>query len=1337
MTVRRACCGVGLAILLTGALAWPGRAQAAACATTACGSANSVTFNGTPLTFAGASTNGTVRSEIWYLVAPPSGAHNVVVTAPNATAVTATSMSFTGVDQTTPLGSVGTAIGTGTTAQVSATAAAGEAIFDVVGAVGTTAPTVSGSTQTSRQTNTTASGLDHVVVGSSTAYGTGSATTMQWTISSADWAHAAVPIKAATALTGVTVADLTATLQPDGVLVQWSDGYEPSSLGFYVFRSDGNGPRTQLNAAILDGGALGGGAQSFAWKDSAAGWGGTASYWIEDVGIDGSQTWFGPVYARPQSITTPDGGMPGPSGAGGAPAIITGPTGAPASSDATPAGGCAVAGRGPRAAALQLFLLVGLIAGVGRRRRLGALFFAHVLAAGATGVLTMTPRRAAAAGGITVDATATGTGQSGLTFSHTMGSAANGLLVVGVVVPINCDDTTTDGANCASCGATCATDVGSSLASGLLGLWHFDEGSGNSSSDASSNGNTASLVGTAWTSGYAGDSVETNGTSTSYVQATIGSWFGGNNTLSVSAWTYVTANSNGPVVGITTVPGGGGWNMPFLSVAGSTVYGWLWQVNGNNPLSTTVSLNAWHFLAITYDPNGGGAGVGKEIFYVDGTAVASGTGTYGPSGAVDYFSTVIGGAKPGGVNSYLLGKVDEVRAYNRTLSAADITSLYGARLACSGSTCAACSSGETACSGTCVTTSTDNNNCGSCGHACNTAGGESCIAGVCSCSSGTDCSGTCVDITTDPNNCGGCGTACGMPTGTAIDTSLTGRWHMDEGSGSSTADSSGNGNTASFTGTPTWTTGYSGKGVTFDGATNYSTANLGTYFGTNSALTASAWVYATSTTSGPIFGVSAIPAGNVWDMPFLSIAGSTVYGWLWQVNSNNPLSATVGLNAWHFLAITYDPNGAGGGVGKEIFYVDGVASSSGTGNYSPSGSVDSWITYIPGAVPSGVSAYLQGTIDEVRAYGRALSAAEIKILYNARQTCSASTCGGCTGGEALCTGDCTDKTIDPANCGSCGTACNTSGGETCISSSCNCASGTDCSGTCKDTTSDNANCGTCGHTCSSVTCASCGSGMSGLWHLDEGSGSTAADSSGNGNGATLNSSPSWTTGYSGSGSALTFNGTSYMTATLGSWWGSNNTLSASAWVYATSSTNGPIFGVTNQLPGTNWDMPFLSINGSTVYGWLWQVNGNTPLSATVSLNAWHFLAITYDPNGGGSGVGQEIFYVDGVASASGTGTYSPSMGTDYLTTQIQGAKPTGVNSILTGTIDELRGYTRVLSAGEISLLYNARQSCSGSSCGGCPTGTTDCGSNVCQNTACGACGSPCSGTQQCVSGTCM
>ncbi len=1307
----------------------PGTVRAAACGggTTACSGSTGVSYNGVAMTLYGAATNGTVRSELWYLKAPPSGTHNVVVTSPVPTALAATSMSFTGVNQTTPLGTLGSAIGTGTTPSLTTSSVVGEPIFDVIGAVGTTTPVVAGATQTVRQTNNTSTGVDHVVVGSSTAPGAATPVTTSWTLASADWAYLAVPIKASTALTDVTVESLTATTEADDVLVEWHDGYEPHSLGFYVFRSDDGGDRVQLNADIIPGGALAGTSATFSWIDASPGWNGAAvSYWIKDVNVDGSFTWYGPATPARSGSASPDAASTGLAGG------PCGGTGSPPGESPTPSGsgGSAVVARDPGAAAIQLLLVLGLVVGLRRGKRRWIVAAIYLVAVVATGVWV--PRMASGAGGVSVDASATGSGASGLTFSHTMGAGSNGLLLVGVVMPISCINTASDSGNCAACGTTCAGNTTGSLSSGLLGLWHFDEGSGTTSADASGNGNTASLIGSpSWTSGYEGDALQFNGSSSS-VQAGFGTWFGGNNPLTAAAWVYVTANTNGSVFGVTTVPGGGGWNMPFLSINGATVYGWLWQVNGNSPLSTTVSLNAWHHLAITYDPTAVSPTVGKEIFYVDGAQAATGTGTFSPSGLTDYFSTVIGGAKPSGVNSYLLGRIDEARAYNRVLSAAEVSSLATARLSCGGSSCAACPAMQTACGGSCTTTATDINNCGSCGHACNAAGGETCVAGVCTCTSGTDCSGTCVDTTSDSNNCGGCNLPCGMATSSGIDSGLLGRWHLDEGSGVTSADSSGNGNTATLTNSPTWTSGYSSYGLACDGASSSVRANLGTWFGGNNTLTASAWVYATSTTNGPVFGVSSIPAGGGWNMPFLSIAGATAYGWLWQVNGNSPLSATVSLNAWHFLAISYDPSGAG----TEKFYVDGTLSGSGTGTYSPSGLVDSWSTTIPGAKPTGVQTFLGGKIDEVRAYKRVLSAAEISILYFARQTCSASTCGGCSGGESICGGACTNKTVDPSNCGSCGTTCNSSGGESCVSSACGCASGTDCSGTCVDTTSNQNNCGVCGNACGTTTCGSCNSGMAGLWHLDEGSGSTSADSSGNGNPATLVNSPTWTSGESGN--ALTFNGTtSYLYATLGTWFGGNNTLSASAWVYATSTTNGPIFGVAQTNNGTSWDMPFLSINGATVYGWLWQVNGNTPLSATVTLNAWHFLAITYDPASGGT----ESFYVDGALSASGTGTYSPSGLSDFLTTIIQGAKPSGVNSLLTGTIDELRGYTRVLSAGEIALLYNPRQTCVGSSCGGCPTGTTSC-SGACTNTLadsnnCNACGTVCPGAGKCVSGTCM
>jgi hypothetical protein len=1306
---------------------WPHSARAAVCggATTACGSATSVTYNGVAMALYGSATNGTVRSELWYLKAPASGAHNVVVTAPNATAVTATSMSFTGVDQTTPLGTLVSGIGTSATPSVSVTSALGEPIFDVLGAVGSTTPTITGN-QTVRRTNNTSTGLDPVVIGSSTAAGQTTPVTMSWSISSADWALAAVPIKASTALTAVGIDSFTATWQADSVLLQWQGGYEPKSAGFFVYRSDGGGEKVQLNTDLIPGDALWGRASSYAWTDNTGGWNGPVAYWLKDVKVDGSFTWYGPASPIALGAITPARPpVPIVQGADGGAASEWKVKGA--ADDGM--GGCAFVDHTRGRAGLQIVLLLGMI--VSARRRKHRLIVAALFFAGAVATNLGMPRPVAAAGGVSVDATATGTGASGLTFAHTMGAGSNGLIVVGVVVPIICQTTATDPGNCGACGSTCALSIASSIDSGLLGLWHLNEGSGATSADGSGTGNTATLTGSpAWVSGYSSNGLQFNGTS-SYAEAPIGTWFGSNNTLSVSAWVYATSTTNGPIFGVTSAVPPGAWNMPFLSINGATVWVGLWN-GGGTYVSATVSLNAWHHLAMTYDPSGSGT----RKFYVDGALSATTTVTYSPSGLADYWSTYNPGDTPSGVNKYLNGVIDEVRAYNRVLSAGEVSSLYTARLTCSGSVCGACPMGQTACGGSCVTTATDSNNCGGCGITCNAAGSETCIAGVCNCAAGMDCSTYCINTTSDPNNCAGCAMACGAPTPTGVDSGLLAHWHLSEGSGATTADSSGNARTATLTGSPTWTTsGYVGNALTFDGASNYAEAPIGTWFGSNNTLSVSAWVYATSTTNGPIFGVTNSSPPGGWNMPFLSINGATVWVGLWSVAGGNYVSASVSLNAWHHLAMTYDPSGSG----TRKFYVDGALSATTTVTYSPSGVTDYWSTYNPGDTPGGVNKYLKGTIDEIRAYNRVLSASEIQITYYARQTCSSSMCGGCQHSETLCTGICTDTTIDSGNCGSCGHACNTAGGESCIAGVCDCSSGTDCSTVCVDTTTNQNNCMTCGNVCGAITCGSCDSGLLGKWLLDEGSGATSADSSGNGNTATLTNAPTWTTGHTGNG--LQFNGTTnYLNATIGAWFTGNNTLSASAWVYATSTTRGPIFGVTDTKPGGSWNMPFLSIDGATAYGWLWQVNGNTPLAATVSLNAWHLLAITYDPASGGT----ERFYVDGALSSTGTGTYSHTLNaTDYLTTFISGAKPASLSSqsYLNGIIDDLRAYNRVLSAGEISLLYNAQTSCVASTCGGCPAGTTNC-SGVCTNTAadnnnCSACGTVCSGgTPNCVASTC-
>ena len=70
-----------------------------------------------------------------------------------------------------------------------------------------------------------------------------------------------------------------------------------------------------------------------------------------------------------------------------------------------------------------------------------------------------------------------------------------------------------------------------------------------------------------------------------------------------------------------------------------------------------------------------------------------------------------------------------------------------------------CPAGTILCNGTCINTSVDLLNCGSCGNAC--PAGTACVKGNCSCLVGLElCNGTCTETSFDSRNCGSCGYTC-------------------------------------------------------------------------------------------------------------------------------------------------------------------------------------------------------------------------------------------------------------------------------------------------------------------------------------------------------------------------------------------------------------------------------------------------------------------------------------------------------------------------------------------------------------------------------------------------
>ena len=160
--------------------------------------ATDITYNGVSLTKIDAQELAPCRSELWYLIAPTTGTHDIVVTlADMVSAVTGGARSFTGADQSTPLGTAAKAAGTTTPVTVTVTSAAGEYVMDSAGAYKTTAITMTvGAGQTEDWNLAPLEGC----VGAGSYEDGAASVTMSWTLSAtaSGWATVAVPIKPGT-----------------------------------------------------------------------------------------------------------------------------------------------------------------------------------------------------------------------------------------------------------------------------------------------------------------------------------------------------------------------------------------------------------------------------------------------------------------------------------------------------------------------------------------------------------------------------------------------------------------------------------------------------------------------------------------------------------------------------------------------------------------------------------------------------------------------------------------------------------------------------------------------------------------------------------------------------------------------------------------------------------------------------------------------------------------------------------------------------------------------------------------------------------------------------------
>lgn len=436
------------------------------------------------------------------------------------------------------------------------------------------------------------------------------------------------------------------------------------------------------------------------------------------------------------------------------------------------------------------------------------------------------------------------------------------------------------------------------LDSGLAGYWKLDDGSGTSVTDSSVNGNTGTLTnGPTWGTGQIGGGADLDGTN-DYISVTtstpanlnltdsfsLSMWFKAN-TVGTSQTLFSAGllnNNKGFQIQTSSCTGGNSGNICIeRNVAGGNE-----QIRA---LGAAYATGTWNHLVVT----------------VQGTAVVM---------YVNGANWGLTGSWTGNINSYLgtayeigrrldgaqtwNGSIDEVRVYNRVLSADEAIQLYHL----------------------------------------------------------------------------------GTPTG--VDTSLKGYWSFNgqDISGTTAFDRSGAGNTGTLTNGPTKVPGKIGQALSFNGTDQYVVmADASAFtFGT-SPVTLVAWVKFNTGSLGAFGGIISqgldsfeLNKSNLDKLRLeMKYADATVK------RAEESTASLTEAGRWYHVAATFNPSD-----GSAVFYVDGVQKTTSYVDVQAGGTLkDSTSSVYIGTRSTG-SLWLNGSIDEVRLYSRALSADEITSLYN-------------------------------------------------------------------------------------------------------------------------------------------------------------------------------------------------------------------------------------------------------------------------------------------------------------------------------------------------------------------
>ncbi len=499
----------------------------------------------------------------------------------------------------------------------------------------------------------------------------------------------------------------------------------------------------------------------------------------------------------------------------------------------------------------------------------------------------------------------------------------------------------------------------------LFAHWKFNETSGTIAFDSVGTRHGTLVAGAGWTTGKFDNAVGLNGAGNyATLPAGVVSSLSGN--FSIAAWVYVNAN--------------GTWARLFDFGTGTTAYMFLAPVSGGNSVRYAINTGsgeqqingpalaagAWHHVAVTLSGTTG-------TLYVDGVAVGTNTSmTLKPSNLGNTTLNYIGRSQFS--DPYLNGRVDDFRIYNQALSGAQIVALANSEglPAAPSSLAATLGNNLVALTWTAVASVPTYKV-----KRATTSGGPYTTIVTATSANYTDPTAlngiTYYYVVAAANGAGESGNS---PQVTATPTELLAYLKFNEASGTSAADSSGNGKNGTLaTGASFSAAGKINNAVSLNGSSGY--VNLPTgVVSTLNDFSISTWVYLNAnstwarlfdfgTGTGNYMFLAPVGGGGAIRYAITTSGGSTEQ----RING----TAALAIGGWRHVAVTLS-----GTTG--VLYVDGVAvGTNASMTLKPSNLGNTGLNYIGRSQYS--DPYLNGRVDDFRIYRRALSSAEVSTLF--------------------------------------------------------------------------------------------------------------------------------------------------------------------------------------------------------------------------------------------------------------------------------------------------------------------------------------------------------------------